>query len=272
MTNKQVAYENIELLKNGGYERDGKKQVFRKECYSVEVYSPSMLESLRDSDEIKRCQVYEKCEIYTDTLDTLTSAGELAKAGGKVIALNFASALYAGGGFLHGSYAQEEDLCRRSTLYASLSSECALEMYDYNRAGQEPCYSDYTLLSPVATVFRDTAYEMIDEPYDVAIITCPAPNLNHWARKTPIEEIRRVFRRRIRNILVLSAIKGYDTLVLGAWGCGAFGNDAKDIAKDFYTVLVEEGYQRYFKRIAFSIYVNPRSKNHYNLNAFEELF
>ena len=47
------------------------------------------------------------------------------------LVMNFANAYHAGGSFLAGGDAQEEALCRASTLYASIGSEQASEMYLY---------------------------------------------------------------------------------------------------------------------------------------------
>ena len=62
--------------------------------------------------------------------DTLAAAARLAARGCNVVALNFASAKHAGGGWLRGAQAQEESVTRRSTLYASLTSEGARGYYD----------------------------------------------------------------------------------------------------------------------------------------------
>lgn len=48
--------------------------------------------------------------------------------------MNFANAQFPGGGFRLCATAQEEALCRMGTLlYASITSEKAKEMYQYNR-------------------------------------------------------------------------------------------------------------------------------------------
>lgn len=41
----------------------------------------------------------------------------------KIIALNFANAMYAGGGYILGGSAQEESLCRASMLYYTIKTQ-----------------------------------------------------------------------------------------------------------------------------------------------------
>jgi uncharacterized protein (TIGR02452 family) len=53
-------------------------------------------------------------------------------------------------------------------------------------------------------------------------------------------------------MLLVAAAYGYDVLVLGAWGCGAFGNDPVRTAKDFRTAL-EQHFCRHFSEVVFAI-------------------
>jgi uncharacterized protein (TIGR02452 family) len=55
--------------------------------------------------------------------------------------------------------------------------------------------------------------------------------------------------------------------VLGAYGCGVFRNDAADVAKFFYTLLVEQGKRYWFDNIVFAI----KGKG-YNLDRFVNQF
>ena len=59
--------------------------------------------------------------------------------------------------------------------------------------------------------------------------------------------------RRIENMLAVAIAHEYKNLILGAWGCGAFGHDARRVAEYFYNLLVTKGYRNYFDNICFAI-------------------
>ena len=62
-------------------------------------------------------------------------------------------------------------------------------------------------------------------------------------------------------MLAAAAKYGYKTLVLGAWGCGAFGNKPKDVAEYFRQVIIDEGYGKGFDEICFAIYGREDGNN-----------
>ena len=64
-----------------------------------------------------------------------------------------------------------------------------------------------------------------------------APVVNRGKITATDEEIAEIIRFRIRKMLYVAAHCGYRYLVLGAWGCGAFGNDADTVARLFYEEL-----------------------------------
>lgn len=61
------------------------------------------------------------CKIIVDNKKSFEMARDYALAGKKVCVLNFALATNPGGGVETGANAQEEDLCRCSTLLSTLS-------------------------------------------------------------------------------------------------------------------------------------------------------
>jgi len=85
------------------------------------------------------------------------------------------------------------------------------------------------------------------------------------SRKT----IQETMLRRIRIMLCIAAGKGHKNLVLGAWGCGVFGNHPTEVAGYFKTVLVEEEYGRFFEEVCFAVYGNTEGRN---IHAFQEEF
>ena len=183
--------------------------------------------------------------------------------------MNFANAHNPGGGFLNGANAQEEALCRQSTLFKSISNSDSEEMYDYNCSHDLPCASDYMIISPNVCVFRDIKDNFLDEPFTTSVITIPAPNRNGAAANIPQEEIDEIMKNRLRKMFAVAIHYDYKNLILGAWGCGAFGNNPNTVAKYFYDLLFEEDFCYSFDEIIFAIYDRNEKKNYY---AFAELF
>ena len=69
--------------------------------------------------------------------------------GRKIAVLNFASATKPGGGVINGSSAQEESLCRCSTLYPTLDRRFLWQSYyDVNRAAGDVLHTDACIYSP----------------------------------------------------------------------------------------------------------------------------
>jgi len=178
----------------------------------------------------------------------------------RIGALNLASAKTAGRGFLSGSQAQEESLARNSALYPSLQ-KCP-QYYAYHRQQNKSLlYSDHMIYSPDCPVFRLDNGELLDEPYCIDFITSAAPNRGALARNQPsaLSEVEVVFTGRIRAVLNLAVAKGCDALVLGAWGCGVFGNPPESVATWFADQLSGEGeFAQSFRHITFSIPEDPR--------------
>lgn len=182
---------------------------------------------------------------------TLDAARRLAGQGLGVAALNFASATHPGGGWLNGARAQEESLARSSGLYACLEDN---EMYDYHRARRDALYTDYVIYSPHVPVFRTDDGTLLEEPYLCSFLTSPAVNANGLRKYAPerLREVGPAMAGRICKVLAVARRHGHDTLVLGAWGCGAFGNDPDEIAELFHTALTAHN-RGVFSLIVFAI-------------------
>lgn len=168
-----------------------------------------------------------------------------------------------------GAQAQEESLCRCSTLYASITSEAAKEMYRFNNTHLSAVESDYMLLSPMVCVFRDACCNLLEKPFSAAVITLPAPNRRGAAAFASHKTINQTILRRIRMMLCIAAENGYRSLVLGAWGCGAFGNKPEEVAAAFRQVLIDEQYGTAFDEVRFAIYGRTDGRNYL---AFQSAF
>ncbi|WP_442511862.1 TIGR02452 family protein [Novipirellula sp. SH528] len=176
---------------------------------------------------------------------TLAAAHALVTEGRRPLALNFANGVEPGGGFLRGATAQEETLCRSSALYTTLFGD---PMYEFHRDNDPAASSDWAILSPNVPVFRNDAGVECDKPWPLDFLTCAAP----YAPAIGRLDAEPMLRRRIHRVLAIARAYQYESLVLGAWGCGAFANDPLQTAKDFRSAL-EGDFAGAFERIVFAI-------------------
>ena len=100
-------------------------------------------------------------------------------------------------------------------------------------------------------------------------MTIPAPNLFDRAYGQSQEALDSVMKKRLRQYLYCAARFGYRTITLGAWGCGAFGHDARNVAGYFKELIVEEKMWKLFDKILFAVY--GRGNSEYNYKMFKEV-
>lgn len=254
-TRKTIALETAEILKSGSYRVHGTdvdlRESLARSKAETRCYDPVALNELVHS--LKPAEATE-ANISVGNETTLDGAQDLLQHSESVAALNFASAKNPGGGFLGGAEAQEEAICRPSTLYSSLETQME-NYYEANRRGSNALYSDRTIYSPHVQVFRDEEGEFLEQPYELAFVTAPAPNRGALEHNSPglLSEVEPVFRRRIVSVLAVMAHHGHRNVVLGAWGCGVFRNSARDVATWFHHALVELGWQSHFDHVRFSV-------------------
>lgn len=209
---------------------------------------------------------------------TFEAAYGYKDSGLSVAVLNFASASNPGGGVVHGSSAQEECLCRCSTLYFNLNENSNWEnFYEPHRRDGNPLHNDDIIYTPGVVVFKsDTAYPKLLAERDwqkLNVITCAAPNLrerpsNRYNSGDGFEavnisdaDLQALHEKRARRILDVAAFGKNDALILGAFGCGAFRNKPQVVAAAYKNVLAD--YRRAFKVIEFAVYCSPRDEENY---------
>jgi uncharacterized protein (TIGR02452 family) len=166
--------------------------------------------------------------------------------------LNFASAKNPGGGFLRGSMAQEESIAYVSTLYHSLVES---DMYEINKKdSKNGLYNYNAIYTSEISVFKLDRYDQdYIKPFYVSTISCPSVNKLDAKRKN-VEDAT-IYDKMIDRIrLVFKTAKTHKVaiLILGAFGCGVFGNDPKDV-KDIFMGLIENEYENVFEKIIFTI-------------------
>jgi uncharacterized protein (TIGR02452 family) len=218
-----IANETLNIFKQGFYRvRRGTVKVKDLEDFTVKntvLYTPENTEEL-----IKKINITtnSNCIIEVTTESTLTASKRLLDEGYKDVAcLNFASAKHPGGGFLSGSFAQEESLARASGLYPSIALK--KEMYDYNAKLSSPLYSDYMIYSPKVPVIRDDDFNLLDMPYCISMITSPSVNYGAIRDKSELAQVESVMRKRIEKILAY---------VRGLEGKGSQLEDSEDYVKE----------------------------------------
>jgi len=181
------------------------------------------------------------------------------------VALNFASATRPGGGFLKGTEAQEEYLARNSFLYHCIKDN---PMYAFHKEMGDKLYTDYMIYSPDVPVVRDEYSNLLEKPYPCSIITAAAVNKTSLRGGVAENVILAEMEKRIDKVLTIAAHHRHDSLVLGAWGCGVFGNDPEAIAKLFKTAL-DGKFKDTFKCVAFAVL--DRSFSGHVFNTFREI-
>lgn len=192
--------------------------------------------------------------------------------GQHVAVLNFASSTNPGGGVKHGASAQEECLCRCSTLYPCLNDAKMWDIfYTPHRAAKNPLHNDDCIYTPNVYVIKDDDYNLLDEPFQVDVITCAAPNLRerptNYASESKTmdissDELMHLHEKRAERILTIAAINGAEVVILGAFGCGAFKNDPQIVAQAYRNVIPK--YVHCFKTIEFAVYCPPENDANYD--------
>lgn len=270
---KDIADANEKIVAGGGYTAPSGASVrigdaVAAACAGTVSYSPDELDRLLDGAAPGAAAT--RIEVTGES--SMTAARRLHDEGARDVAvLNFASARNAGGGYLGGARAQEEDLCRVSALYTTLQQ--APDYYAAHRASKDPAYSHRVIYSPDVPVYRDERYQLLEAPYHVAFLTSPAPNAGVIAQDRPADAagLPDLLTARAARVLAVAARHERRSLVLGAWGCGVFRNDPVQVAAAFKQHLTGGGrFAGEFERIVFAVLDNSAGQS--NLAAFRAAF
>lgn len=190
-----------------------------------------------------------------------------------------------GGGVTKGSNAQEEAICRCSTLYPCISDGRITDQFHEKhrkdlKSGQlNALYNDDCIYTPNVTVFRkDTENpELLPENlwYEIDVISCAAPNLRNKpsnamnpdsgnkAVSIKPSELLELHKKRMSRVLDIAKMNGAEVMILGAFGCGAFQNSPDVVARAMQGVAKD--YLHSFKIIEFAVYCPPRDTKNYDV-------
>ncbi|KAL4933890.1 uncharacterized protein BDV17DRAFT_286695 [Aspergillus undulatus] len=188
-----------------------------------------------------------------------------------VCVLNMANAYVAGGGWLRGATAQEEALCYRSTLYATL------------RKKYYPLKMREAIYSPTVVIFREN-YKKNNQIMDfqqpsnfpvvsvvsVAAIRDPAVNTHTSPPTYEDPDDRMWMKEKMRVTLRVAVHNKHRSVVLGALGCGAFRNPNEEVANCWVEVLQEQEFRGWFNNLVFAV-MQDKNQSPDNFTVFHDI-
>jgi uncharacterized protein (TIGR02452 family) len=262
---RAIAADTVEVVRRGGYTSPSGARVdisadVSRAVAGTRLYLPA---------EALPWPAEESAPTENTTIDVTTESTLAAgrRLGPGTVALVFASARNPGGGFLRGARAQEEDIARASALHACLTS--VPHFYAHHRSQDDLRYSDRVIYSPDVPVFRGDDGSLLDAPCHLSFLTAAAPNLGAIAAGQPhlVETVPAVVTTRAERVLRVAAAHRHRKVVLGAWGCGVFGNSPVVVASAFRAALTRVPR---FDRVVFAILDRTAGGSTYR--SFAEVF
>lgn len=252
------------------------KEIYNDIVYSIYNTNIYNVDNFKDVNVNFHSNFHTKISV-TDN-DTVTELFSMPRDGKNITILNFASYKNPGGMYYQGSSAQEEFLCHHSTLYPVLSN-FVRDYYDINKKNLNYALYKNTGMYSCDIRFFDYHLDQSNITYDntvlADVITCAAPNVTTFKKYqskrlglTSEQERKLIYDSmydRCKLILGIAAYKGTEKLILGAFGCGVFGNDPYMVAEIFLKLLFEE-FPGVFDEVRFAI---PKGKNY---DAFKKVF
>lgn len=288
LDNLEMLQDTLRILKQGYYTAHGKRvnlKLSPKQMEEIQVFLPADIERICADKAYKHVYVTEgRIEFGCENADSFELARQIQKEmeylsdrdkKQTVLVLNLANPVHPGGGVRRGARAQEEDLCRKSSLLLSLESSAARKYYDYNSSLHTYFGSDALMITPQVEIIRDEKGNLLQDSVIVSVMSCAAPMLCNGLEGITDAQYRDMMFGRITGMLKTAAYLGYQVLVLGAFGCGAFRNDAHIVSDIFYRALREFDYNgmkagSFFRRIEFAVL--DHTKNQYNFREFSRNF
>jgi len=130
------------------------------------------------------------------------------------------------------------------------------EYYANNRAESSLLYTDHIIYAPSVPWFRSRSRDRLNNVFLASVITAPAPNATQALRKNPGAgmAIEQSLMQRAGMVLAVARERGHRHMLLGAWGCGVFGNMPYTVATAFQAWLDHPAFKGQFDRVVFAIY------------------
>ena len=277
--NVEILIETLQIINQGSYHVNNKTVKLRLSKQQIEastVLLPEDIQNICSREEILATRTGTsrvdcvKQDSFAAAIQLMKNRAQLGESVKPVLVLNFANPVNIGGGVYKGASTQEEDLCRRSSLLRSLENSNAWRYYAYNRSLHTHMGSDAMIFSPEVEIIRDEDAKLIEETAVVSVLTCAAPMISYGMEGMSEDAYREMFGNRIKRMLKCAAYFGYEDMILGAWGCGAFGNDAAVVAELFLQAFDELQVKELFRNVVFA--VRSRGGESYNFREFYQRF
>lgn len=121
--------------------------------------------------------------------------------------------------------------------------------------------------TPNVMVFKSAENDgckLLNDPFFIDVITIPAvrkPELDNGKLPAWVIDTLKI---KIRHMFDIALENGNDSLVLSAFGCGAYGTPPKEMARLFHEVIESERYKNTFKKIVFAIINLPSTNGTHN--------
>lgn len=256
--------------------------------YNAELFKEWRAPYLGDRDAHRAAKAYKtEFTVNAEELPTPTEFGcvnedcaDVAKAmideGLNPAILNLASRISPGGGYHHGTGAQEECLCQMSTLSQSLYQFGDPRYKHIKDSGIPTVPGVYPMdirfggiYSPTVTFFRnngDNYYSMRSEVFSCPVVSVASLSNREKNDYTNDESVyfdengslttegRAIQADKIRTIFRIALDNGHNSMILGALGCGVFNLHCDEVASLFMEVLQEKEFKNRFRKLVFAIY------------------
>ena len=228
--------------------------------YKVEIENSVKLTKLYNKNAIINDNRYKEGNVKIQIVDEDSVTALFNHYDKKTCVLNFASYRHPGGNFINGSRAQEESLCLESFLYNVLVEFQSFYAWN-NKHINNSLYLNRALYSP-KVVFE---HNNMSHKFDV--LTCASPNLSAARKKITEDENTKELENRIKFIVDILLANNVETAILGAFGCGVFGQNPIEVATIFEKIISKYCLNKKMK-IVFAI---PQGNND-NLISFQKVF
>lgn len=225
---------------------------------------------LKDFNDMDKNQYEQPCKVFLSRSRILETAGKFRREykGDRIGILNFASAVSPGGAVIRGGHAQEECLCRCTTLYPCLNTEeLWMTYFNDNRRKGDRLYQDACIYTPgVICIKEDTQRPKLMEHsnwFSVDVISCAV----HGVWNTPVagtdlpdkekvlldeREGKTLLVKQVRGMLHVAAGNRTDILIIGVPDYGEMSS-LPDMLEYILKKALKE-YRYSFKAVVFAAY------------------